>query len=88
MKFRLAGRMIWWMDATNFRQLGLVFQPGDAVELGLQRRDAGLVDGVLIHAGGVVVADFLLHRRAVRRRLGRLFQRVVHGGDVPDAPAS
>jgi len=48
---------------------------------------ASLVDGVLIHAGRVVVAHLLLHRRPVGRGLRRLFQRVVHGGNVPDGRA-
>ena len=78
----------------NFRQLGFVLHARNAVELGLQRRDAGLVDGVFIHAGRVIVAHLLLHRRPVRRRLAGLFQGVVHGGNVPQrqsverAPAS
>src|SRR5262249_24521235 len=47
------------------RQAGLVLQPVDAVELGFEDGDTFLVDGIFIDAGGVVVADLLLVRRAI-----------------------
>ena len=42
-----------------------ILDGGDAVELRLERREAARVDGIGVHAGGVVVADLLLRGRAV-----------------------
>src|SRR5215472_16666890 len=41
-------------------ELRFAFQRGDAIELGLQGRDAFLLDSIGVHAGGVEVADLLL----------------------------
>ena len=70
--------------SDDFRKLRLVLDSRDAIEHGLQWLEAGFVDGVLIHAGGVVIADLLLYRSPIGRRLGRIFQRVAHGGNIPD----
>ena len=43
-----------------------VLQRGDGIELGLDRVEAGLLDGRLVHARGVQVADLLLDRAGLR----------------------
>ena len=53
---------------SSVEQRGAVADGVDAIELRLDRRDAGRFDGRLVHAGGVEVADLLL--RASRRGVG------------------
>jgi hypothetical protein len=52
------------------RQVALGLQLGDALEEGLERLDAPLLHGFLIHARGEVVADLLL-RLVAPGSLGR-----------------
>ncbi len=46
-------------------ELFAILDGGDAVELRLERREAAGIDGVGVHTGSVVVADFLLRGSAV-----------------------
>src|SRR5262249_17466782 len=56
----------------------------DAGEVCRDGRDARRLDAGLVHAGGPVVTDLLLVRRALRVRLRGLLQRVAEHGLVPD----
>src|SRR5690242_15416926 len=55
------------MEVSNgWRQVTFVLDTSDPVELWLQRRRSLPFDGILIHAGGVVIADLLVYRAAFR----------------------
>ena len=60
-----------------FGKLRLVLQIADAVKLRLERSDPLGVDGLFIHAGGVIIPDFLRDCVAIGRRPGRIFQNLV-----------
>ena len=62
--------------------LPLIFDFGDAVELRLERRDSFLIDRLLVHARGIVVADLLHHRTALRIIRRRFFENVVQYREI------
>ena len=61
---------------------GLGGERVDAIQIRLQRRGAQLVDGRLVHAGGVEIADLLLHGRALGIVNRRFFQNAAQDGAV------
>ena len=59
-----------------FGKLRLVLQVADAVELRLERRQPFGVDGLLVHAGEVIIADLLRHGVAMGIGLGGLVENL------------
>src|SRR5271155_6186772 len=61
------------------REFVFALECGNAVEFSLQRRQSLTVDRILVHAGGVVIANFLFVSAALGATSGCLFQhRVQH----------
>src|SRR6185436_1334718 len=64
-----ASRQVPMQVAEERRELLAILQLVDARKIVFERREAGALDGVRIHAGGEVVADSLLGRRTSADRL-------------------
>ena len=82
------------MQVTNFFLQGpLVIYPRNSIEFGLKRLEAFSFDLHFVHAGSVIVADFLLVRALVRadilcggfQNLAQ-YVAILFVQDVPDAP--
>ena len=59
---------------SDVDEVGLVLDGGDAVEFGLERIESLGVGGLFVHAGAVVVADFLVDGAAIRAAGGGFLQ--------------
>src|SRR6266536_6702254 len=64
-------------------QFILRLQGGNAFEVWIERLGSGLLDGAFVHAGGVVVADFLLIGAAPGAIGGGLLQNFAHNVFAP-----